>query len=157
MKMPSNRAAGFSLIEVTLALGVAGFCLIAIFGLLPIGVHTNQLSLSQTAANAILSSVVADMRATPSTATTSPQYGIALSTNSTTTLYFDGQGQFAILSGANSRYRLTVAIPTNPAGANAATFAYLRVTWPAAANPLTTTPPGSTETFAAFDRHSLTP
>src|SRR5438876_1341934 len=114
----------FSLVEVTLALGVAGFCFIAILGLLPVGVQTNQRAISQTAATGILSSVVADLRATPSAAPSSTQYGIALSASSTTTLYFDSQGQFATAPGANSRYRLTVTIPTNPAGPNAATFAY---------------------------------
>src|SRR5438552_15177106 len=76
MKPFSDRAAGFSLVEVTLALGVAGFCLIAVFGLLPIGVQTNQRALSQTAATAILSSVVADMRATPKPYDNSRAYNI---------------------------------------------------------------------------------
>jgi uncharacterized protein (TIGR02598 family) len=152
MRRPSHLAA-FSLVEVTFALGIAAFCLIAVFGLMPVGVQTNRNATSQTAATSILSNVIADMRATPKTASTSTQYGIALSTNSTTTLYFDSQGQFATSLGANSRYRLTVTIPTNPAGPNSATFADLKVTWPAAANPATTTPGGSTEMFAAFDRN----
>jgi uncharacterized protein (TIGR02598 family) len=155
------RTRAFSLVEVVLALGVAAFCLIAVLGLLPVGVQTNQKSISQTAATSIVSSVVADMRATPSTLTTSVQYGIALSDNSITTLYFDGAGQFATTLGANSRYRLTVTIPPNPAGTNppdpagtnAATFAYLRVTWPAAVDPVTTTPGGLSEAFAAMSRN----
>jgi uncharacterized protein (TIGR02598 family) len=147
------KLSAFSLVEVTLALGVAGFCFIAVLGLLPVGVQTNQRAISQTAATGILSSVVADLRATPAAATTSTQYGIALSASSTTTLYFDSQGQFATSAGPNSRYRLTVTIPTNPAGPNAATFAYLRMTWPAAVDPLTITPGGSSEMFAAFNRN----
>ena len=148
-----DKDRGFSLVEVTLALGVAGFCLIAVFGLLPIGVQTNQRAISQTAGTSILSNVIADMRATPKTSPASTQYGIALSTSSTTTLYFDGQGQFATSRGANSRYRLTVTIPPNPAGANAATFAYLRITWPAAVDPVSGTPRGTSEMFAAFTRN----
>jgi uncharacterized protein (TIGR02598 family) len=147
-----NRRA-FSLVEVTLALGIAAFCLIAVFGLMPVGVQTNRNATSQTAATSILSDVIADMRATPKTTSISTQYGIAFSTNSTTTLYFDGQGQFATSLGANSRYRLTVTIPTNPAGPNSATFADLKVTWPAAVDPTTTTPGGSSKMFAAFDRN----
>src|SRR5438552_3303207 len=130
--MKKRFTSGFSLVELTLALGIAAFCLIAVFGLMPIGVQTNRNATSQTAATSILSSVIADIRATPKTTSTSTQYGIALSTNSTTTLYFDGQGQFVTTLGANSRYRLIVTIPSNPAGANAATFADLKVTWPAA-------------------------
>jgi len=147
-----NRRA-FSLVEVTLALGIAAFCLIAVFGLMPVGVQTNRNATSQTAATSILSDVIADMRATPKTTSISTQYGIAFSTNSTTTLYFDGQGQFATSLGANSRYRLTVTIPTNPAGPNSATFADLKVTWPAAVDPTTTTPGGSSEMFAAMSRN----
>ncbi len=144
----------FSLVEVTLALGVAGFCFIAVLGLLPVGVQTNQRAISQTAATGILSSVVTDLRATPKAATTSTAYGIALS--APTTLYFDSQGQFqpgVTSPGANSRYRLVVTIPTNPAGLNAATFAYLRVTWPAVINPVTAPPVGSSEMFAAMSRN----
>ena len=149
MKMLSDRAAGFSLIEVTLALGVAGFCLLAVFGLLPIGVQTNQRALSQTAATAILSSVVADLRATPTTATTSTQYQITFGTAKT--LYFDGAGQFTVLPGTNSRYQLNVTFPPNAGFVYSPTYADLKVTWPAAA--IAANAPGSTEIFAAFSRN----
>ena len=72
--------AGFSLVEVTLALGVAAFCLIALLGLLPLGMQTNQSAVSQTAAASILSSVVADLRATARSNPTSPQYDITFGT-----------------------------------------------------------------------------
>ena len=150
MKRVLKRRAAFSLIEVTLALGVAGFCLLAVFGLLPIGVQTNQRALSQTAATAILSSVVADMRATPKTSPTTAQYAITF--GAAKTLYFDSAGQFSTLIGTNSRYRLNITFP-NGALAYPATYADLTVTWPAAVDPLTTTPGGSSEIFAAFDRH----
>ena len=150
------KISAFTLVEVTLALGVAGFCFIAVLGLLPVGVQTNQRAISQTAATGIFSNVIADMRATPKAALTSTQYSIALSAGSTTTLYFDSQGSFATTLGANSRYRLLVTIPTNPAGLNAATFAYLRVTWPAVLDPSAAPPPtlgGSSEMFAAMSRN----
>ena len=53
--------------EVTLALGIAAFCLIALFGLMPVGVQTNRNATSQTRATNIITSIVADMRATPPT------------------------------------------------------------------------------------------
>ena len=90
---------GFSLVEVTLALGIAAFCLIAVFGLIPVGVQTNRNATSQTAATNIIASVIADMRAT--TSSISPQYGITF--GSSKTLYFDGAGQFATSLGTNSR------------------------------------------------------
>jgi type II secretory pathway pseudopilin PulG len=58
-----RRAHAFSLVEVTLALGVAAFCLLAVFGLMPIGVRTNRNTTSQTAAANIMAAVIADLRA----------------------------------------------------------------------------------------------
>src|SRR5436190_6127195 len=181
------RARAFSLVEVTLALGIAAFCLIAVFGLMPIGVQTNRNATSQTRATNIMAAVVADMRATPkdynnsktyyagdsvlrngicygAIATTTgnpppnstywtarspcPQFGIIFGTSKT--IYFDSEGQFATSIGPASRYQLNVTFPWtsgNVSGAN------LKVTWPAAADPSTTTPSGSAELFAAFDRN----
>jgi len=149
MNQNSAASKAFSLVEVTLALGVAAFCLVAVFGLLPIGAQTHRSAIAQTAAISILSSAVADLRATPITNSTSPQYGITLGTPAT--LYFDGDGKFVTATVANFRYRLTVTFPASSTGSLAPTFAYLKVTWPAAADPAAAN--GSTETFAAFDRH----
>jgi uncharacterized protein (TIGR02598 family) len=145
-------SAGFSLIEVTLALGVAAFCLIALFGLLPLGLQTNQSSIAQTAAASVLSSVVADLRATPKTNLTSPQYNITFGTAKL--LYFDGEGRAVTPTDPNAtpRYRLTITFPASPVGAFAPTFVSMKVTWPALVDPVTTTPAGFVETFAAFDR-----
>src|ERR1051325_497154 len=109
--------AAFSLVEVTLALGVAGFCLLAVFALLPIGIKTNQIAFSQTAAATILSDVVADLRAASagtSASTTSQVYTIIIpasgSSNSTPQhRCFDSEGGFVDCTGsappaANSRY-----------------------------------------------------
>ena len=66
----------FSLVELTLALGIAAFCLIAVFALVPIAVLANRNATSQTAATNIIAAVVADLRATPATNSTSSQFGI---------------------------------------------------------------------------------
>ena len=164
MKRSAHATDAFSMVEMVVALGVAAFCLIAVFGLMPVGVQTNQRSISQTAATSILSSVIADMRATPSAVTVSTQYQITFGT--ARTLYFDGAGACSSdINGTTNpigtswtppllvRYRLDVSFPVNPAGANAATFAYLRVTWPAAADPVTNAPGGRNETLAAMSRN----
>jgi uncharacterized protein (TIGR02598 family) len=142
---------GFSLVELTLALGVAAFCLIALFGLLPIGVQTNRNATSQTAAINIMAAVVADLRATPTFNTASTQFGITFGTNRT--LYFDGSGQFATLIAPISptpfqpRYQLNVTW----SGSTGLRYADVKVTWPAAATLANAT--GSAEIFAAFDRN----
>src|SRR5438552_151050 len=105
--MKKRFTSGFSLVELTLALGIAAFCLIAIFGLMPVGVQTNRNATSQTAATNIIAAVVADLRATPKNSTTSSQFNIAFGTNPPP-MYFDGAGQFATTLGANSRYQLNM-------------------------------------------------
>src|SRR5262245_13457508 len=60
-----RRVNAFSLVELTLALGIAAFCLLAVFGLMPIGVQTNRNATSQTRATNISAAVIADLRAMP--------------------------------------------------------------------------------------------
>ena len=141
-----RSSAAFSLVEVTLALGIAAFCLLAVIGLVPVAALTNRNATSQTAATNVIASVIADMRAT--TSSTSPQYGITFGTAKT--LYFDGAGQFATSLGANSRYRVRITFPSSPSGLS---YADVKATWPAPVDPATTTPSGSVEIFAAFDRN----
>jgi uncharacterized protein (TIGR02598 family) len=159
-KPPATTA--FSLVEVTLALGIAAFCLIAVFGLMPVGVQTNRNATSQTRATNIMGAVIADLRATPTANNVSSQFAITFGTAKT--LYFDSEGEASCdLAGSQkadcvsawsppiqTRYRLTVTFPTSPTGLS---YADLRVTWPAPADPANTTPSGTAEVFAAFDRN----
>lgn len=150
----------FSLVEVTLALGVASVCLIAIFGLLPVGLRTNQDAAQQIAAGDILGAVIADLRATPATtprgeAAASRQFAINIPANpvseaTTSTLFFSGEGHFSASANSESRYRLTITFLPN-AGSRAATFAHLKMTWPAAASPVNAT--SSAEMFLGLDRN----
>ena len=142
--MKTRASPAFSLVELTLALGIAAFSLIAVFSLIPVGVQTNRNATSQTAATNIIASVIADMRAT--TSSTSPQYGITFGT--AMTLYFDTAGQFTTSLTANSRYRASITFPSSPSGLS---YADVNITWPAAAAPANAS--GSVEMFAAFDRN----
>jgi uncharacterized protein (TIGR02598 family) len=147
VRRPLHAAAAFSLVEVTLALGIAAFCLIAVFGLMPVGVQTNRNAISQTAATNIIAAVVSDLRATPKTSATSSQFAITFGTAKT--LYFDGAGQFTTSLGTNSRYQLNVT--WNSSAPTGSRYADLKITWPAAATSANAS--GSVETFAAFDRN----
>jgi len=174
MKLFAHRPHAFSLVEVTLALGVAAFCLIAVFGLIPVGLQTNRNSTSQTAATNIIAFVVADLRANYKSQGNwySPLLCITLGNLTPTTLYFDSQGQCSgNLAGSTNtcggprtviqtRYRVNITFPptttftpTPTPSTGDLTYANLKVTWPAAADPVTTTPSGSVELFAAFDRN----
>ena len=143
----------FSLVEVTLALGVAAISLLVIFSLLPIGLQTNQRAIEQTASADILSAVTSDLRATP---VTNPRGSAATSTpaagsTGTITLFFNSAGQSATSLQSDSRYRMTATFVSNGGGAKTATFADLKVTWPAGA--AIANAQGSAEMFAAFDRN----
>jgi uncharacterized protein (TIGR02598 family) len=141
-------ASAFSLVELTLALGIAAFCLIAVFGLMPVGVQTNRNATSQTAATNILAAVVADLRATPRGITTSSQFGIQFGQSKD--LYFDGTGGFVPNApDANSRYH--VNITWNPSAPTGLKYADFKVTWPAVATQANAS--GSVDIFAAFDRN----
>lgn len=154
-------SSGFSLIEVTLALGVAGFCLIAIFGLLPVALNSNQAAVEQTAANGILSAVLSDLRATPpGGAATSKQYSIAIpaggaAATTAPALFFNSEQQ--LVAQAQGRYRVTIAFTGPPAGggARSATCASVKVTWPAPVDPAAAgaRPAGSVMNFLALDRN----
>jgi type II secretory pathway pseudopilin PulG len=152
----------FSLVELTAAIGIAAFCLIGVFGLMPVAVLTNRNATSQTRATNILAAIVADLRATtktPGTWTgTSSQFCIPIGTS--TTLYFDTEGRCSSdLAGSTSpcglswtpalqtRCRLNITFPS----AGNLTYADLKVTWPAPAMPANAS--GSVEILAALDRN----
>ena len=157
--MLADRQNGFSLVEVTLALGVAAISLLVIFSLLPIGLQTNQRSIEQTASADISSAVAADLRATPVTnprggPITSTQFGISIpaaGSTGTTTLFFNSAGQSTSSQQSDSRYRMTITFLSNGGGAKTATFTDLKVTWPAAA--AIADAQGSAEMFTALDRN----
>ena len=165
MKRSIISQAAFSLVEVTLALGIAAFCLIAVFGLVPVGVQTNRNATSQTTATNILSSIVSDIRASPKGTGNTAKYKIRRAKGNTWTVCFDGQGQpdgaaqigNQSCRAGNWRYRLYVRIyPLTAPPSNltpfCATYVDLKLVWPAAADPLSTTvtPSGSVETVTSF-------
>lgn len=114
----------FTLVEVTLALGVAAFCLLSVFGLLSVGINSNQASVEQTAAASLARAIIADLRATSNSAAASPQYAIPFPSASEA-IYFS---EYGTGNKTSSRYLATIKISSaSPA------FANIRITWPAAA------------------------
>ena len=73
----SSKARAFALIEVSLALGITGFALVAILGLLPVGLDSNRNSAAQTAAANIATQIEGDLRAS-GTSAQSTRYGIVM-------------------------------------------------------------------------------
>ena len=161
----------FSLVELTLAIGVAAFCLLAVFGLLPVAQTSHQAASEQTVANGLTSEIVSDLRATqkttPPTSQVSPRFRLTVDapggSGSVQTLYFrDGADVIGVpdtpAAGAVPlpRYRATIFLQPPSAGRHATTGRVL-ITWPAMADRVPGVPPakysGSLETFVALDRN----
>ena len=147
---PSRRTTAFSLVEVTLAIGVASFCLLAVVALLPTGTKVSYQATRETIAANILAAVVADMRATPASATTSTQFSFDFTNHSYR--FLESSGISSTILTPNSTLRVDVY----PIASSGATMATLLVTWPAAASPDATPSPnvtGSSQTFIAITRN----
>ena len=166
MKPERRRPSGFSLVEVTLALGVAAFCLVTIFALLPTSFRTNQITIQQTADTTLAKAIAADLQTTPKTASDSPRYGITFPVTGTAShtifLREDGTATGAQDSDAdpsqNPMYRATITFnaPAN-ASQKTATGIRIRLTWPALADKSAAATPtnytGAYEVFTAVNRN----
>jgi uncharacterized protein (TIGR02598 family) len=157
MKRTPARVSAFSLVEVTLALGIAGFALMAIFGLLPVGLNSNRTSIEQTRAMDIATSIAADLRATATNETVSPKLGISIpaagSSSSSIVYLEEAGGPFPAPTAVSnkSRYRADITM-TAPAGTlRTATFGTATLSWPAQALPVNAA--GSASAFIALDRN----
>ena len=148
----SAARAGFSLVEVALALGIAAFCLVALLGMIPVGLNSSQNAVSQTGAASLLTAVGADLRDTalPTSTVpnpTSPFFQIPVPTPAPspapspaapTVFYVDEGGSFNTSLGAlpTARYRVTVTNLPSPTPAPSpytpiyATSEQVVITWP---------------------------
>lgn len=166
MKPPPATCRGFSLVELTLALGVAAFCLLSVLSLLPAGLQTNQITLQQTADTTLVRGIVGDLRATPTTASMSPRYGISIPATGAAshTIFLQEDGTISGTQDTdanpslNPRYRATLAFvaPTD-SSQKTATNVRILLTWPALADGSVSSPPtkyaGSCEVFTALLRN----
>ena len=166
--------AAFSLIEVVIALSVTVFCLSAIFGLLPIGLTSNNNASEQTVTAGIATAISADLHSTPVVGWNTSRFGLKIPPaggTSVQTLYFsqDGQpGAIGVITKSGptvSRYRATVTMTaqntlTTPATASTTPYGklfktWVLITWPAMSDPAATTFPsnfsGSFETVGALN------
>ncbi len=155
MKKPIH---GFSLVEVALALGIAAFCLIAVFGLLPVGISSTAVATQQTVATSLLASVASDLRALSKQTTTSERFKIDVTTPGLKSIFMSEDGRTSPSASADFRYRLTCNVLTPPATApKSATAISIRLTWPALSDPQPGTPPknyaGLVESYVALNRN----
>jgi Tfp pilus assembly protein PilV len=175
MKKRNPSTSAFSLVELTIALGVVVFSLVTILGLLAVGINSTRTSTVQTAATNILTSVAADLQAYPNitpsytpvtakgminagrSAIVTPLYGIQLPVGGAAatknyTIYIGENGQ-TNSTAAGSIYQLNVWITaSNTSGTpiHQETFARLLISWPAAVSYLKAQ--GYVESVVAINR-----
>lgn len=162
MNLRSHSPAGFSLVEIVLALGVAAFCLIAVLGMLPVGLKTQQAGIQQTTANEVISEIAADLRAAARLppGQVSKQFGLKgywATANTPDVLYFTNEGENTgnaysgpvspVPTGAVFMATITYRAPPT----DTTSLADIIVSWPAAQSDLTKVA-GSVETFVAINR-----
>jgi type II secretory pathway pseudopilin PulG len=169
MKRSSRVTAGFSLVEIVIALGVAAFCLVVLLGLLPIGIKTQRTSANQTKANAVMAEIIGDFRAKmrlpPGLQSQSQEgtSGLGLhgswATRATPdTVFFTNDG---LQTPPQTAYTGTPAAPQGAVFRATITYLYpptattaiatITVSWPAAQTDLTKVE-GSIDMFAAVNR-----
>jgi uncharacterized protein (TIGR02598 family) len=141
----AKKNSAFSLVEVSVALGISAFCLTSIVGLLPVGLRRNQDALEQTVAANCALAIASDLRITkPGNSCLSYNFAIppanAMDAD-TQTVYLADDGsttgnvnQPPNMTGPSpSRYRATVTFTSDPVTKGAVT-AHILITWPALAD-----------------------
>lgn len=127
---------GFSLVEVVIAIGITSFCLIAIFGLLPVGINATNNSVRQTAASGLGTSILEDLvTLAASTNSIASRYGLTFPTNGpaqTNELFLSEDGEITSLALAN--YRATLVLSPDTTSSAHPVFCRVMITWPAQAN-----------------------
>jgi type II secretory pathway pseudopilin PulG len=155
MKSGDSRFNGFSLVEVTLALGVAAICLLPLMALLPVASKTQQTGMQQTTANQIISQINSILRADVSLppgqankvcpdppdpnepCNWSALHGHWLQLAAPDTMYFTNEGwQTGNINGsppadAVFRAKITYRLPPS----DTTSLADIAVSWPAAVDP----------------------
>ena len=153
-KTTLRKSAGFTLLEVCIALGIAAVGIFALQQYMPTGLKVANNASDQTAATSMLASIAQDLRNTPAGATNSPGFGIPLPLDTTnastlisTNLFLAADG-VGVLTPSQARYAATVWL-ANAASATVTslTTARIKVYWPPTGNTQ-----GSVETTTSFNR-----
>lgn len=124
-----TKRQGFTLMECTVAVGVACLSLVPMIGLLPVGLTGARSASTQTAAMNIATALAADLRT--SVAQESPRFGVNLgSSGSEQVLYLDESG--APVAGLNAQSRYKARVILTPV-TDSMKIARITISWPPAA------------------------
>lgn len=148
---PIRQKAAFSLVEVVIALGVIGFAIVAILGVLPVGLKTAHSAQDQTRAGQIAQDILSSLASEAPgkypnlvirQSSTGFNYNISLATTfQYNTLAADNDGRLVAASSSvdvlKYPYQVLVQVDPSPAGFDAgyASKVTVRVVSPPSANP----------------------
>ena len=131
---PAAGKRAFSLVEVTLALGICAFVLVALLGLFSTGLRASRESEEQTQAANLASQLLTTRAASPSSDTNLANFAIPVTalTNSYTDIYPAAGGLVGLDGRTNSpaAYRITCRAGTNAQTGPRTAQVYLMLTWP---------------------------
>jgi len=77
-RVPRSRRSGFSLIEVAMAVALIAFCLVALLGLLHVGLRQERTSIDQTQATHVLDAVKEALRSRLSLSAAADRFGLLI-------------------------------------------------------------------------------
>jgi len=112
-----------------MSIAIMGFCLLAVFGLLPVGLTSNAVSSSQTRAVDILTAISIDLRETPAVSggeTTTAQFRIPLKSGTSVIFLND---ELELVPRKTARYRAAVILGAEPPVGP--TLGRIMISWPA--------------------------
>ncbi len=143
MKAFRSVAAGFSLIEVVIAVGVVAFAIFGVFGLMPVGMRDFQNATCESAGADVLSTLSVALRSAQTSDGTNFDWsfggtncryalGGSASSNGWSSLSLEGVLPDHSLYGQ----LCAVCIVTPPQSATGEGAAVLSVAWPSSANPV---------------------
>lgn len=92
-KITNCREAGFSLVEVTVAVGLMAFCLVAMLGVLPVGLMQERSSVDKQTATQVLAAVESDFLNSTVAGSETTLYKIRRSVGEEGSFYVDGSMQ----------------------------------------------------------------
>lgn len=118
-KVDQTGRAAFSLVEVTIALGIVVIAILSVIGLLSVGIRSNRISVEETRASTLLTLLETDLRNTRAGSGTSSLYGLPLpyATNASGQVIFNPalvDGSFFSIGLTDAETATTVAASPRP-------------------------------------------
>ncbi len=140
-----HAVAAFSLVEVTLAIGIVAFAFVGVFGLVPVGLNTFRQSMNTSLGTQIIQRVATDLQQSDSDTLVADASGkpITASSGCKALRYFDDQGNelqaaqsVLALYVVNTRIVPATTLPTGNAANLNLTTGTVQVAMDPAAQPL---------------------